>query len=83
MRMPSYKRMDIGFSKLIKQPEFQSKNKFFNFFNSIAVSAEIYNLLGIRNTGSYIWITDASNNRYAVPNYLTSRLLNIKLSAEF
>lgn len=83
MRMPSYKRMDIGFSRLIKDPEFVSKNKFFNFFKSVTISAEVYNLLGIRNTGSYIWITDASNNKYAVPNYLTSRLLNIKLSAEF
>ncbi len=83
LRMPSYKRMDIGFSRTIKDPEFISSNKFFNFFESATISAEIYNLLGIRNTGSYIWITDSSNNKYAVPNYLTSRLLNIKLTAEF
>ena len=83
MRMPSYKRMDIGFSRIIKDPEFTSTNKFFNFFNNVTISAEIYNLLGIRNTGSYIWITDSGNNKYAVPNYLTSRLLNLKLSAEF
>ena len=83
LRMPSYKRMDIGFSRTIKEPEFTSSNKFFNFFNTVTITAEIYNLLGIRNTGSYIWITDSSNNKYAVPNYLTSRLLNIKISAEF
>ena len=83
MRMPSYKRMDIGFSRTIKESSFTSSNKFFNFFNTVTITAEVYNLLGIRNTGSYIWITDSSNNRYAVPNYLTSRLLNIKLSADF
>ena len=81
--MPSYKRMDIGFSRTIKESSFTSSNKFFNFFNTVTITAEVYNLLGIRNTGSYIWITDSSNNRYAVPNYLTSRLLNIKLSADF
>ncbi len=83
LRMPSYKRMDIGFSRIIKESDFISKNKFFNFFETATISAEIYNLLGIRNTGSYIWITDSSNNKYAVPNYLTSRLLNLKLSVEF
>lgn len=83
LRMPSYKRMDIGFSRVIKESDFISKNKFFNFFETATISAEIYNLLGIRNTGSYIWITDSSNNKYAVPNYLTSRLLNLKLSVEF
>tara|TARA_B100001250_G_scaffold374738_1_gene361775 strand:- start:66 stop:1052 length:987 start_codon:yes stop_codon:yes gene_type:complete len=83
LRMPSYKRMDIGFSRTIKEPGFTSSNEFFNFFDSVTISAEIYNLLGIRNTGSYIWITDSSNNKYAVPNYLTSRLLNIKLTANF
>ena len=83
LRMPSYKRMDIGFSRVIKESDFISKNKFFNFFETATISAEIYNLLGIRNTGSYIWITDSSNNKYAVPNYLTSRLLNLKLSIEF
>ena len=75
--------MDIGFSRIIKESDFISKNKFFNFFETATISAEIYNLLGIRNTGSYIWITDSSNNKYAVPNYLTSRLLNLKLSVEF
>ena len=83
LRMPSYKRMDIGFSRVIKESDFTTKNKFFNFFETATISAEIYNLLGIRNTGSYIWITDSSNNKYAVPNYLTSRLLNLKLSVEF
>ena len=83
MRMPSYKRMDMGFSRFIKAPGIDSKLGFLNYFESITVSAEVFNLLGIRNTASYIWITDSSNRKYAVPNYLTSRMLNIKLSVEF
>ena len=83
MRMPSYKRMDMGFSRMIKEPGIDSRLGFINHFNSITISAEIFNLLGIRNTASYIWVTDSSNRKYAVPNYLTSRMLNIKLSVEF
>ena len=83
MRMPSYKRMDMGFSRMIKEPGVDSRLGFMNHFNSITISAEVFNLLGIRNTASYIWVTDSSNRKYAVPNYLTSRMLNIKLSVEF
>ena len=83
MRMPSYKRMDMGFSRMIKEPGVDSRLGFMNNFNSITISAEVFNLLGIRNTASYIWVTDSSNRKYAVPNYLTSRMLNIKLSVEF
>ena len=83
MRMPSYKRMDMGFSRVIKEPGIDSRLGFMNHFNSITISAEVFNLLGIRNTASYIWVTDSSNRKYAVPNYLTSRMLNIKLSVEF
>ena len=83
MRMPSYKRMDMGFSRMIKEPGVDSKLGFINYFNTITISAEVFNLLGIRNTASYIWITDSSNRKYAVPNYLTSRMLNVKLSIEF
>ena len=83
MRMPSYKRMDMGFSRMIKEPGIDSRLGFMNHFNSITISAEVFNLLGIRNTASYIWVTDSSNRKYAVPNYLTSRMLNIKLSVEF
>ncbi|OUV55112.1 MAG: hypothetical protein CBC73_03435 [Flavobacteriales bacterium TMED113] len=83
MRMPSYKRMDMGFSRMIKEPGVDSRLGFMNHFNSITISAEVFNLLGIRNTASYIWVTDSSNRKYAVPNYLTSRMINIKLSVEF
>ena len=51
-----------------------------NYFKSIWVSIEIFNLANIQNTSSYIWISDASNNYYGVNNYLTGRILNFKLN---
>ena len=43
----------------------------------------MFNVLGINNVNSYYWVTDIANNRYAIPNYLTGRLLNARLLFEF
>ena len=83
VRIPSYKRVDIGFSKIVKDGESGLQSKYLKYFNSLVVSAEVFNLLGIRNTVSYLWVTDVVQNQYAVPNYLTSRLLNLKIQAKF
>ena len=83
VRIPAYRRVDIGFSKVIKDGEKGSQSKYFKHFESLWLSAEVFNLLGIRNTISYLWVTDVVQNQYAVPNYLTSRLLNLKLQAKF
>jgi hypothetical protein len=83
IRIPSYKRVDIGFSKIVKDGNVGSKSKYLKHFNSLVVSAEVFNLLGIRNTISYLWVTDVVQNQYAVPNYLTTRLLNLKIQAKF
>ncbi len=83
VRIPSYKRVDIGFSKIVKEGDLGSKSNLLKHFNSLVISAEVFNLLGIRNTISYLWVTDVVQNQYAVPNYLTTRLLNLKVQAKF
>jgi hypothetical protein len=83
IRIPSYRRVDIGMSKVLKDGDKGSKSKYLKHFDSVVLSAEVFNLLGIRNTISYLWVADVSNNQYAVPNYLTSRILNLKIQAKF
>lgn len=86
LRLPDYKRVDIGFSALLLDGDNKKLHAFslFNSFNSIWLSLEVFNLLGIQNTISYQWIQDyTTNNIYAVPNRLTSRLLNVKLELKF
>ena len=81
LRIPSYRRFDIGFIKVFKERGKDSKMKFLNSFETVWIGLEVFNLLEIRNTVSYLWIRDAStSNQYAVPNYLTNRLLNLKLT---
>lgn len=83
-RLPDYRRVDIGFNKVFKTEGQQAKWDFLNRFKSLWVGLEVFNLLQTNNTVSYLWIKDVSTARqYAVPNFLTGRLLNVKLVADF
>jgi hypothetical protein len=88
-RMKPYKRVDLGFSKVIikKEKEFKT-GSFLNVFEDMWISFEIFNLLDINNTISYMWVKTVNNqagnaSQYAVPNYLTSRRYNLKLTIKF
>jgi len=81
-RAPAYRRVDIGFSKEFISP-FLHPDRKFPGLKSLIAYAEIFNLLNIDNTISYFWIRDNNGNRFAVPNYLTGRILNLKLVARF
>lgn len=83
-RLPPYRRVDIGFSKVLKE-ENQDVERFkiLNRFSQAWFSVEVFNLLQIRNTVSYLWVEDTQGLQYAVPNFLTSRLLNAKLVLKF
>jgi len=83
LRIPAYRRVDIGFSYLLKDAKKEHKGKLINGFKNIWLSAEVFNLLQINNVISYLWVKDVTNRSYAVPNYLTSRQLNVKLHFEF
>jgi hypothetical protein len=84
MRMSQYRRVDIGFSKqLISETSSFKKNNPLSYVRNCWLTLEIFNLLGINNVSSYMWVTDVYNIQYAVPNYLTPRQINLKLVAEF
>lgn len=82
--IPEYRRVDIGFSKILKTENdtLSAKNPF-RYFKSIIITAEIFNLLGTKNTVSYTWIKDIYNNMYGVPNYLSNRRISVKLTVKF
>lgn len=84
LRMPPYRRVDIGFSKQIKESgQYLKPGNPFRHFETVWLSLEVFNLLAINNTISHIWITDVTNRNYAVPNYLTPRRINLKLVCAF
>ena len=78
-RAPAYKRVDVGMSYYIIQPDSYTKSGRKRSVNSLIVGLDCFNILGIKNVNSYYWVTDINNVRYAVPNYLTGRQLNLRL----
>ncbi|HMM12241.1 MAG TPA: carboxypeptidase-like regulatory domain-containing protein [Bacteroidales bacterium] len=82
-RMPEYRRVDIGFSKQLLAEDHDKKSVLLRNVKNMWVSLEVFNLLQIKNTISYLWVKDVNNRQYGVPNYLTPRQLNLKLLVEF
>lgn len=83
-RAPAYRRVDIGMSYRILDNEDRHISKGWKkHTKNIWLGIDMFNVLGINNVNSYYWVTDITNNRYAIPNYLTGRLLNARLLFEF
>lgn len=84
-RMPAYRRVDIGMSKSLISSERHYTNPKgpVKWFNDLWIGLEVFNLFDINNTISYTWVRDVQNNEYAIPNYLTGRLFNLKISGTF
>lgn len=78
-RAPAYRRADIGMSyRLLNNEDRHSKS----IFKNIWIGVDCLNLLGINNVNSYYWITDVTNQQFAVPNYLTGRQVNVRVRFE-
>lgn len=82
-RMPPYRRVDMGISKVLIGSDYTSANRILRNLQEMWISLEVFNLLNINNTVSYFWVTSNWGDMFAVPNYLTSRKLNLKLSITF
>ena len=78
-RAPAYKRADIGMSWLAYR---RTGSNGFHIRN-VWLGLDCLNLFGISNVNSYYWVTDVTNQQWAVPNYLTGRQLNGKITLEF
>jgi len=83
VRQPAYKRIDAGLSYELVGKDSHPNSGFLSHFKEIWLGLDCFNLMDISNVSSYYWVTDVNNIQYAVPNYLTRRQLNVRLSATF
>ena len=84
LRSSLYKRVDIGFSKELLTDKTKYKDgSLWKKIDKMWLSFEVFNLLDISNTINYNWVKDVSGRQYAIPSFLTSRRLNLKLVAQF
>jgi hypothetical protein len=83
-RLRDYRRADVGFSKIvIDNKENSIPKKWLGNFKELAVGVEIFNLFNNQNAITNTWVRDVySKNQYAIPNYMTTRVFNIKLTAK-
>ncbi len=81
--IPAYRRVDIGFSKVLIDGNKGYKPSWLKSAESLWLSLEVFNLLQVNNTISYTLIKDYANNIYGVPNYLTGRRLNLRFILKF
>lgn len=83
-RLPSYRRVDLGLTKLFSNPHLLPGTT----IKEVVAGIEIFNLLDINNTVSYFWVKTVNNlsgrsRQFAIPDYLTGRSLNFKVTALF
>jgi hypothetical protein len=83
-RLNDYRRVDVGFSKvIIDANSIKAKKNWLGNFKELAIGLEIFNLFNNQNAITNTWVRDVySKNEYAIPNYMTTRIFNVKLNAK-
>lgn len=84
-RTPAYKRVDVGLQyALLNAPKHdEPRQGMGKWLKSVWLGVDLFNLFDISNVSSYYWVTDVNDIQYAVPNYLTRRQINLRLSVDF
>ncbi|HEX8014935.1 MAG TPA: TonB-dependent receptor plug domain-containing protein [Flavobacterium sp.] len=81
-RLNDYRRADVGFAKVFIDQSSGAKSGWLKNFKELSLGVEIFNIFNNQNAITNTWVRDAySKNQYAIPNYMTSRVFNIKLNA--
>ncbi len=83
-RLNAYKRADIGISYVFTDAKNQYQNGWLRYFKELSVGFEIFNMFDVQNAITNTWVRDAySKQFYGIPNYMTPRVLNIKIDVKF
>lgn len=80
---PPYFRVDWGNTIQLSRFKKLKESRLMRYIDDILVSVEIFNLFDYKNVVSYTWVADYNNIYYPVPNYLTARQFNLKLTVNF
>ncbi|WP_239970659.1 carboxypeptidase-like regulatory domain-containing protein [Confluentibacter citreus] len=83
-RLPDYKRADIGFQFVLVDENKLFKNGWKKPFKELSFGVEIYNIFDVQNSITNTWVRDVySKRQYAIPNYLTPRVFNVRTTMKF
>lgn len=83
-RLPDYKRADIGFQFVIVDEKKQFDKGWKKAFKELSFGIEIFNMFDVQNSITNTWVRDVySKRQYAIPNYLTPRVFNVRTRMRF
>jgi CarboxypepD_reg-like domain/TonB-dependent Receptor Plug Domain len=83
-RLNDYRRADVGFFKVLVDAQNPSERKWLQPFKELAIGMEIFNLFDNQNAITNTWVRDVySKTQYAIPNYMTTRVFNVKVNMRF
>lgn len=83
-RLPDYKRADIGFQFVLVDENRPFSSGWKKPFKELSLGVEIYNMFDVQNSITNTWVRDVySKRQYAIPNYLTPRVFNIRTTMKF
>lgn len=83
-RLRDYKRADVGFSYTIIDQEKSHQNGQKSVFKELTLGVEVFNIFDVQNSITNTWVRDVySKRQYAIPNYLSPRVFNVRMSMLF
>jgi hypothetical protein len=83
LRLNDYRRADAGFSYVFKDETLKSSKKWLKPFSEFSLGLEIFNLFNNQNSITNTWVRDVyTKSQYGIPNYMTTRVFNIKWIAK-
>lgn len=84
-KMRDYRRADVGFFKVLTDNNKNLPNgHWLKKFKDLSVGMEIFNLFNNLNAITNTWVRDVyTKNQYGIPNYMTTRVFNFKITARF
>lgn len=83
-RLPDYKRADLGISYVLVDAKKPVKSGWKSKFKELSLGIEIFNMFDVQNSITNTWVRDVySKRQYAIPNYLTPRVFNIRVGMRF
>ena len=83
-RLPDYKRVDLGVSYVLIDATRSKEEGVFKYFKELTLGAEIFNIFDVQNSISNTFVRDVYTKvQYSIPNYLSPRVFNVRLTAKF
>nr|WP_262904419.1 TonB-dependent receptor [Polaribacter porphyrae] len=83
-RLRDYRRADLGVSYVFTDANKQYDTGWLSKFKELTAGLELFNMFDIQNSITNTWVRDVySKRQFGIPNFMTGRVLNFKVSMKF